>query len=671
MSDILKNPEEVKTLLPRFRFFYAVLAFSFFIFGFRLWFLQIYQGETLRQFSERNHLKEIKVEAPRGLILDREGRAMVDNRLGYEVYLQSQYIKDWDSTIEAVAPLIQTPVDKLDQRVTRARKQQGRYAPIRIKENLSLEEVFRLKRARLTIPGLDIRDKVLRNYNLGKNGSQVFGYVGEISKKQLPLFKKEYPLINFDQGDIVGKFGIEELLEEHLHGQNGVKLTQVDAFGREMSNQNHQASQETQQLFGSYIKDRAAIPGNNIVLTLDMDIQQATWNAFQDENKIGGAVVMRADGEILAWVSAPGFDPNDFLGGISSETWQKLINDPFKPLRNKVIQDHFAPGSTFKPLVALAGLQERAIRPQTIVYCPGALPFGNRSFHDHLKGGFGNINLLEALERSSNVYFYKLGISLGIDKMHKYISAMGIGSKTGIELPREAPGLMPSTEWKRKARNEDWHPGENLSVAIGQGFVQATPLQLAIAYLAVGSEGKVVRPYLVKRILSPNGEIIKEEGPKIIRDLSQPQGDQPPLIDKAHFGPVKEGLRLVVNGDRGTARARVRLDGVQIAGKTGTAQVRGFSATEIYAKCENRPIHMRHHGWFVGYAPADNPEVVVSVLAEHSCSGSGGAGPLVRSILYHYFQKYHPELNVQIPKGAILSAAQGPAVPQEPEPTDD
>jgi penicillin-binding protein 2 len=655
MNDILSNPEEVKTLLPRYRYFYTVLILMFLIFSFRLWFLQIYQGSTLRQFSERNHLKEIKVEAPRGLILDREGRALVDNRLGYEVYFQSQYIKDWTKTIESIAPLISIPADKLEQKVSRARKQQGRYAPIRIKENLSLDEVFRLKRARLTIPGLDIRDKVLRNYNLGKNGSQAFGYVGEISKKQLPLLKKLYPSINFEQGDIVGKFGIEELLEEHLHGQNGIKLTQVDAFGREISNPNEQTSKEAQQLFGNYIKDKAAVPGHNVMMTLDADIQQAAWDAFQEEKKIGGAVVMKSNGEILAWISAPGFDPNDFLGGISTETWLKLVNDPFKPLRNKVIQDHFAPGSTFKPLVALAGLQEKAIRPNSYVFCPGALSFGNRFFHDHLKGGFGNIALLEALERSSNVYFYKLGINLGVDKMHKYISAMGVGSKTGIELPREAPGLMPSSEWKKKARNEDWHPGENLSVAIGQGFVQATPLQMAMAYLAVGSEGLVVKPHLVKKILSPQGHTVKEVQPQIIRKLSEGGEDSPPLIDKAHFEPVKEGLRLVVNGARGTARSRVKLDGVEIAGKTGTAQVRGFSATEIFAKCENRPIHMRHHGWFVGYAPAKDPEIVVAVLAEHSCSGSGGAGPLARSIFHKYFQKYHPHLNVQIPK--ILPAA--------------
>lgn len=667
MNEILHNPEEVKTLLPRFKLFYFVLAATFFVFSGRLWFLQVYQGQTLRQFSERNHLKELKVEAPRGLILDREGRALVDNRLGYEVYLQSQYIQDWEATFATVAPLINMPPDKLEQRVTKARRQQGRFAAIKIKENLTIDEVFRLKRARLTVPGLDIRDTTVRNYTLGKNGSQALGYVGEISRTQLPLFRKLYPRINFEQGDIVGKFGIEELLEAELHGHNGVKLTQVDAFGREVNpTGTAQASQETQQLFGSYIKDRAAIPGNNVVLTLDMDIQQAAWDSFIADERIGGVVAMKADGEILSWISSPSFDPNDFLGGISHETWNRLINDPFKPLRNKVIQDHFAPGSTLKPMVALAALQENVIKPNTSVFCPPALPFGNRLFHDHLRGGFGNINLYEALERSSNVYFYKLGISLGVDRMHKYIAPMGIGTKTGIELPREAPGLMPSTEWKRLSRGEDWHPGENLSVAIGQGFTQATPLQLAISYLAIGTEGKVVQPFLIKKVLSPTGELIKETQPKVVRDLSDTSKGEP-LINPEHYKPIKEGLRLVVNGPRGTARGRVRLDGVEIAGKTGTAQVRGWAASEIFGKCENRPKHMRHHGWFVGYAPADKPEIVVAALAEHSCSGSGGAGPVVRAIMKKYFEKYHPEMNVSVPVAAYVDRA----TPSEPEPVEE
>lgn len=210
---------------------------------------------------------------------------------------------------------------------------------------------------------------------------------------------------------------------------------------------------------------------------------------------------------------------------------------------------------------------------------------------------------------------------------------------------------MGSTEWKKKARGEDWHPGENLSVSIGQGFVLATPLQLAISYLAIGNNGKVVQPYIIKNIRSPEGKMLKETSPHIVRDLSS---GETPLIDSDSFDTVKEGLRRVVNGERGTARGKVRLKGVEIAGKTGTAQVRGWSASEIYAKCDNRPIHLRHHGWFVGYAPADNPEIVVAALAEHSCSGSGGAGPIVRAIMHAYFKKYRPDLNVEIPNQTLI-----------------
>ncbi len=650
MNEILNNPEEVKTLLPRFRIFYGGLFVTFLTLLLRIWFLQIYQGPILREFSERNHLKQIKIQAPRGLMLDKEGRAIVENRLGYEAYLQSQFITDWDQTINTIAPLIGTTPDKLNLKVKKIRKQIGRFKPVKLKDNLSLEEVFRLKRARLTIAGLDIRETVTRNYLLNQNGAQIFGYVGEISERQLPLYKKLYPSINFEQGDTVGKFGLEELIEEQLHGENGVRLSQVDAFGREIASESSLSSKESQQIFGSYIKAQKGTPGKSVVLTIDLDLQKAAWDAFTENQRIGGAVVLGANGETLALVSTPSFNPNDFLGGVPSDTWKNLINDPHRPLRNKLIQDYFSPGSTFKPLVALSALQEKVISPQSVVYCPGALPFGNRFFHDHLKSGFGNITILEALERSSNVFFYKLGISLGVDKMHKYISAMGIGSKTGIELSREAPGLMPSSAWKKKNRNEDWHPGENLSVAIGQGFIETTPLQMAVAYLAIGSEGRVVKPFLIKKILNQEGQVVTEYPPQVVRHLSEPVNGEPPLIDPHNYAAVKEGLRRVVNGTRGTARNTVRLDGVEIAGKTGTAQVRGFSASELFLKCENRPLHLRHHGWFIGYAPADKPEIAVAVIAEHSCHGSSGAGPIVRAIMKKYFEKYHPEMNVKIPQ---------------------
>jgi penicillin-binding protein 2 len=287
-------------------------------------------------------------------------------------------------------------------------------------------------------------------------------------------------------------------------------------------------------------------------------------------------------------------------------------------------------------------LQERVITPTTVINCPGSIMFGRRPYHDSLKNGHGNITVFEALEQSSNVFFYKMGIALGIDKMYNYISLMGIGSKTGIDVPREVSGMMPNSAWKKATMGEEWQPGENLTNAIGQGFVQASPIQLAVGYNAIGTDGKVVRPFIVKKIVDHDGKTIRETQPLVLRDLTeaQPNGVK---IDKSTFEVVKDGLRRVVQGSRGTAR-RVNIPGADIAGKTGTSQVMGFSATDIYNLCEHRPLHQRHHGWFVGFAPASNPEIVVAALAEHSCHGASGAGPVVRDVIKAYFEKYHPQI---------------------------
>jgi penicillin-binding protein 2 len=378
-----------------------------------------------------------------------------------------------------------------------------------------------------------------------------------------------------------------------------------------------------------------------LVLTIDKDVQTAASESFKTNQRIGALVAMKTNGEVLAWISSPSYDPNEFSTGISTQLWSQLINDPFKPLRNKVIQDHFSPGSTFKSLMAIAALEEKIVTPHTYVNCPGQLWFGNRYYHDHVRGGQGNITVFEALERSSNVFFYKMGISLGIDRMHNYISMFGLGTKSGIELPREVAGTMPSAAWKKSAIGEDWQPGENLSVAIGQGFVQSTPLQMAVAYNAIGTEGKVIKPYIVKKLIDNDGKTLYEGGTTLVRDLNetQPNGIK---VSPSTFKTVKEALRRVVHGERGTAKF-LKTPGFEIAGKTGTSQVMGFSAAEIYAKCENQPIHKRHHGWFVAWAPADKPEITVAALAEHSCHGSTGAGPLVRDTMKAYFEKYHKE----------------------------
>ncbi|MCB9026606.1 MAG: penicillin-binding protein 2 [Bdellovibrionaceae bacterium] len=637
MSKYISNTDsEAKEYRGRFKFLYFCVMLASFTILTRLWYLQIIQGHELRDYSEKNRVKETKIDAPRGFFLDRNGEILVQNLPGFSVTISPQYSTKLEETAKAVSEVLNIPADSIIKSVKVSKYKNGPFRPVPIKENLDLTEVFKLKLIRMNHPGLNIQQNILRNYPLKENGAQLFGYVGEISKNQIQLLNTKFSDTQFEQGDIIGKSGLEEVWERKVHGEPGITFVEVDARGRE-------ATTDTPSFLG--LKAYKAKPGNNLVLTIDKDIQIAAYQAMQRDDKIGprigSLVAIKNNGEILAWVNSPSFDPNEFSKGISNEIWEKLINDPFKPLRNKIIQDHYAPGSTFKPLIALAALQEKVITPSTIVFAPGFIKFGRRLYHDHSKQGHGNINVIQAIERSSNVFFYKMGISLGIDKMFQYASAFGIGNKTEINLFNEVPGLMPNSEWKKRQYGEEWQPGENLSNAIGQGFVLTTPLQMALAFNAIGTDGKLFKPFIVKKIMDHKENMISEYSPHLVRDISLPD-ENGFFIDKKNFKVVKEGMRLVVNGERGTARW-YQIPGVEIAGKTGTAQVRSFSAEQIYDKCHERPIEERHHGWFVGFAPADYPEITVAVLAEHACAGSSGGAPIVKDVIKAYFEKYHPE----------------------------
>lgn len=632
MSQYINNEHEAKEYAPRYRMVYGLVMFTMVIFFLRLWYLQIINGNELRTFSEQNSIKETKIPAPRGIIYDRDGRVLVENLPGFEATISPQYVANLQATAEVVGQALNIPSAQIVQMVQKSKKINGPFRPVRIKDFLTRDELFNLTIINKDeFPGVDVKETVRRSYPLTQNGAQLFGYVGEISKRQLPILNEKFGG-KFQQGDIIGKAGLEEVLDPYLRGTDGTSVMQVDARGRE--------AVVSTSLIGQLSRVQPATPGNNVILTIDKDIQEAAFNAFVGQGRIGGAVAMRANGEILAWISGPSYDPNEFSTRITPEFWRKLINDPDKPLRNKVVQDHNSPGSTFKPLMAVAALSENVITPNTIVACPGVLKFAGRPYHDHLKGGHGNLVVTQAIERSSNVFFYKMGIALGIDRMFKYCNALGIGRKTEVELQGERAGLMPSATWKKETVGEEWQPGENLSVAIGQGFVLTTPLQMAVAYNAIGTYGKVVKPFVVRRILTPDNRVIKEFGPQVVRDLGD--SNSPFHVRKEVFDTVKEGLRLVVNGERGTARGS-RLPFVEMAGKTGTSQVMSFSADQIYATCEARPKHQRHHGWFIGYAPADNPEIAFGILAEHSCHGSSGAAPVAKEMVRAYVAKYHPE----------------------------
>jgi len=665
MSQFMSSPEdEAKDYLPRYKVIYVTILICTALLGGRLWYLQILHGAELRQNSEKNRVKEAKLPAPRGLFLDRESRVLVDNLPGFEVSIRPQYAKKLDETAEAIGQVLQIPGKKIADDVRKSMRREGPFRAVKIKDNVSLDEVFRLKLLLWDHPGLSINESILRYYNLSENGAQLFGYVGEISREQIPKYNE---LLRgkfiFEQGDVLGKSGLEETFDSIIRGRDGISYVEVDARGRETPTDNS-------SYFG--FKPLPAVSGHNLVLTIDKDIQEAAYKAMNREDRIGprigGVVVMRSNGEILAWVNTPSYDPNRFSTGIPPQIWAQLINDPFRPLRNKVIQDHFSPGSTFKPIVALAALQEKVITPTTYVNAPASIKFGRRLYHDHSRSGHGNLNVIQAIELSSNIFFYKMGIALGIDRLAPYAKLLGLGARSDISVSHEAAGLIPSSDWKIKKLGEEWQPGENLSNAIGQGFVLVTAMQMALAYNTIALDGKLVKPFLVKKILNQDSQVVQEFQPEIVRDVTQPN-DLGLTIDRDYFKVVREGMRRVVNGERGTARGS-KLIGVEMAGKTGTTQVRSFSADEIYNRCDSRPIFQRHHGWFVAFAPAENPEITVAVLAQHACSGAVGGAPVVRDIMQAYFEKYHPEMMKaaleKLKKGkAVTARAQAPASVEE------
>lgn len=650
-SDILNDPEEVKEYLPRYRLLYIVIATVFSIFLVRIWYLQIVQGTVLREFSEQNRLKHEKQLAPRGLIFDRNGEILVDNLPGFDVTITPQYAKNLNLIAEDLKKIFGLNPKSVISSVRKSRIQNGSFRPVKVKENISRDDVIKIEKLRLKHPGLEVKVSIKRSYLLGPVGAQLFGYVGEISKEELPRLNRDGRSDEkFEQGDIIGKSGLEQIFDPQVRGRDGLSFVQVDAHGREIS-------QQTPSLISSFTRSIESRPGDSMMLTIDKDIQMAAWKALAETERIGGIVALDPkSGEVFAWVVSPSYDPSEFSTGISSKLWSKLVNDPFKPLRNKVVQDHLAPGSTFKAIVALAALNEKVITPQTTFFCPGYMKFGRKLYHCHLERGHGTVNVVQALERSCNIFFYNMGIRLGIDKIAKYARTLGLGSKTGILIPNEVGGLIPTSEWKQKVYGEEWQPGENLSNAIGQGFILATPIQLAMAYSGIANLGPVYQPHVLRRLVDINGNLVKEILPELKFD---PSADTSELkIDKKVYEIVRQGLYRVVNGDHGTAM-RARIPGIDIAGKTGTTQLFSLSQDQVYVKCANRPLHQRHHGWFVGFAPANDPKIVIAVLAEHSCSGSGGAAPVAREVMMSYFQKYHP--NMIKTKTAIPAVIKAPA----------
>ena len=624
MSNRLSGREELFVYESRFRYLYIAVLVFFLSILLRLWFLQLYKGTELYLYAEKNRMWEEKDMAPRGMIFDRNEQVLVDNKFSFDVVIRPQFVKDKEKTIKTVSGLLNIPEEDIKLKLLKS-KNLPMFYPVVISEDVDRDKVALIESNKFFIPGIDVTVNNKRTYLFGEATAHLIGYIGEANRSEMNKLNPNYDRHGrkIYLGDSLGKFGLEKVWDLDLRGVDGARYVVVDANGR-MRSQN-----EIKEIFGD-IPTTESQPGNNLVLTIDGELQNIAYKYFKEGNRKGAVVALDArNGDVLVMFSYPGFDPTVMSKGVTPEILKEITSNPFRPFYNKNIQDHYSPGSAFKPLVAVAALEEGVADVDTVTQCLGRLWFGNRYFHCHKKTGHGNINLHDGIVKSCDIVFYKLGIKLGVDKVHKYATLLGLGQKTGIDLPDETSGLMPSTWWKLKRMGYKWMPGEDLSMAIGQGYDLVTPLQLVNMYAGIAT-GYVYRPHVVKDIKDANGNVLWSTKPEVLHKINLKPSTKE-FILKSLWG--------VVNEQSGTAWW-YRLPDLDMAGKTGTVQLYGISASDIYKKCENLPEIKRHHGWFVGFAPYDKPEIAVAVIAEHSCHGSSGAAPLVRDIIKAYHDKY-------------------------------
>lgn len=576
----------------------------------RLGYLQVAQHDYYDTRSNDNRMRVQVVPPVRGLIHDRNGVILADNLPAYRLEVVPEQVDDLEAALDRLSRFVEIrEADRERFRRRLARSPGFRGVPIRL--NLSPEEVARFEVNRRKFPGMEIRAGLTRHYPLGEVGSHLIGYVGGITEReQLSLDDKRYRGTNH-----IGKTGVEYSYEHLLHGYPGSRIVEANASGRALRE----------------IEFNRPTPGHNLELTVDSRLQKAAYEALGDNDGAVVAIDPRTGG-VLALVSRPGFDPGRFVDGIGREEYRALTENPHQPLFNRALQGQYPPGSTIKPIMALAALETDNVDPTQKVWSPGyiTLPGGERRWRDWKREGHGWLDLTEAIFRSSDVYFYKLGMKLGIDTMHRFGTLFGLGRRTGIDLPRERAGLMPSREWKHGARNQAWYPGETLNTVIGQGYMSATPLQLAHMTALLAERGEGRRPHVLMTAETPDGKG-SESGPGAPVEPIR-------LRDDRHWRIVIDAMEKVVHAPRGTAHyAMGRELAYRMAGKTGTSQVRGMAQDEEKAlDIEDVAYRFRDHALFVGFAPMEEPRIAVAVLVEHGGSGGSVAGPIVREVVDAY-----------------------------------
>jgi penicillin-binding protein 2 len=577
---------------------YIILAI-FLVLAYGLWRLQVMQSDKYSLLAEMNRVRTVPILAPRGRILDREGRVIVDNYPSFSALLLRDSTRDLNADADMIAQGLHLNAEEVRQRIRRFASM-PHYQPIFLKEDITPDELAFIEAHKNELPELDTIMAHRRLYPRNGFMAHVIGYVGEVSEDMLnqPQFELYNP------GDVVGVSGVEKQYNNILMGKNGSRRALVDSRGREVGR----------------LDETPAEPGKQLKLTIDLDLQIAAEQALEGKN--GAIVAMNPHtGEVLAMVSRPTFDPNSFAVRISREEWSKLINDPDKPLLNRAIQAQLAPGSTFKIIMAAAGWQE-GIAQNMRVFCNGGATFYGRRFGCWVKGGHGEVELPKAIYQSCDVFFYTLAEKLGIDRIAKYATALGLGQKTGIDLPNEVTGVMPSEEWKIRNFKQKWFAGETISVGIGQGAVAITPVQLMRAVAAISTDGRLVVPHVVNPTGLPEGYVEVERYTEV---KNFP-------LDPAGWNTITDAMARVVLPE-GTAPS-AHVPGIDIAGKTGSAQIVSLA---LRAKHQNNE-DFAQNGWFVGFTPRRNPDVIVVVLFQGGEHGKLAAR-LATQVLKAYVDK--------------------------------
>lgn len=566
----------------------------------RMYYLQVVQYEHHSTLSESNRVHVQPIPPNRGLIFDRTGKIIADNRPSFSLTVTRERAGDWRQVLDGVVEVLELSAEErelFEKRVLQGRRP---FEPVPIMYELSEEQIARIAVNQFRLPGVEVAAQLVRHYPQGPHFAHSVGYVGRINEAEI----KRVDPINYSGTHHIGKTGIERFYEDQLHGQVGYEEVETNARGRVLR----------------VLKRTDPIPGKDLTLTLDLNLQEAAEGALAGRR---GAIValQPATGEVLAMVSQPSFDPNLFVTGISFKAYGELRDSIDRPLFNRVLRGLYPPGSTIKPMMAIAGLDAGVITPKTRVFDPGyfQLPNVKHKYRNWNRGGDGSIDLELAIARSNDTYFYDMAHKLGVDRMHDYMTRFGIGQRVSLDMFEESAGLMPSREWKRARYRQAWYPGETVILGIGQGYMQATPLQLAQATALMATRGKWIRPHLARRI---EGELPVD--PEPMPDIQ--------LHDPRYWDHSINGMEQVMHGSRGTARKVGDTAHYRIAGKSGTAQVVAIRQGERYDSDALAERH-RDHALFVAFAPVDNPQIAVAVMVENGESGSGVAAPVAKQVL--------------------------------------